>query len=76
MNKLYYSIVLCFFLLLTGCSGDEDVTPAVTGVGLLTEGSWESFGVASSLANRSNGITGNSLNFADRDSARFTLCYS
>ena len=58
MNKLYYSIVLCFFLLLTGCSGDEVVTPPVTGEVLLAEVSGDSIGVASGLANRSNSITG------------------
>ena len=76
MNKLCYSIVLCFFLLLTGCSGDEVVTPPVTGEVLLAEVSGDSIGVASGLANRSNSITGNSLNFTDRDSARFTFYYS
>ena len=76
MIRLNYSVVLCFFILLTGCSGDEAVTPPVTGEVLLAEVSGDSIGVSSGFATRSLSITGSSLNFTDRDSARFTFYYS
>ncbi len=76
MIKLYCFIILSFILLIAGCSEDNPATPPVTGEVLLAEVSGDSIGVSSGLASRSLSITGNTLNFTDRDSARFTFYYS
>ncbi|HAY34946.1 MAG TPA: hypothetical protein PK536_10515 [Ignavibacteria bacterium] len=64
-------------LFFSGCSSDDTVTPPPnTGEVLLAEVSGDSVGISSGSSTKSLSITGNTLNFTDRDSARLTFYYS
>ncbi len=70
-------IILISFALYSGCSSDDTVTPPPnTGEVLLAEVSGDSVGISSGSSTKSLSITGNTLNFTDRDSARLTFYYS
>lgn len=75
MQKSFFFLLLSF-VIVTGCSDDDPVTPPVVGEVLLAEVSGDSVGVTSGQSSRSLSITSGSLNFTDRDSARITFYYS
>lgn len=78
MLKSLLFVLLSVFVLMTGCSNDDDpVTPnnPPTGEVLLAEVPSDSVGSIGSFF-RSSSITSSTLNFTDRDSARISFYYS
>ncbi|MFZ1320246.1 MAG: hypothetical protein WAT71_01685 [Ignavibacteria bacterium] len=72
---IFISIAMIFSI--NGCSSeDSSVNPPVTGEVLLAEVSGDSIGVTSGLSTKKISISGSTLNFTDRDSARITFYYS
>ena len=70
-------LILISISVYSGCSSDDTVTPPPnTGEVLLAEVSGDSVGISSGSSTKSLSITGSTLNFTDRDSARFTFYYS
>lgn len=70
-------LIIVIFISIQSCgSEDSAVNPPVTGEVLLAEVSGDSVGVNSGSSSKSLSITGSTLNFSDRDSARITFYYS
>ncbi|MDZ4713032.1 MAG: hypothetical protein SGI89_12000 [bacterium] len=76
MIKYSYIFIISVILICSGCKGDDPVTPPpVTGEVLLAEVSGDSTGTLG-LSTVVRSITGQSLDFTGRDSARITFYYS
>lgn len=76
MIKYSYFFFLSVILICWGCKGDDPVTPPPgTGEVLLAEVSGDSTGTLG-LSTVVRSITGQSLDFTGRDSARITFYYS
>jgi len=70
-------LILVIFISLQRCSSEDNtVNQSTTGEVLLAEVSGDSISAVNGTSTRAISITGSSLNFTDRDSARFTFFYS
>ena len=77
MLKSLLIVLLLSFVLITGCSEDDTVTPnnPVTS-NLPATVSGDSVSVTSGFSSRSTSISSGTLNFSDRDSATISFYYS
>ena len=78
-TDLILPVIMIIIMIISnsGCSSEDNtVNPPSTGEVLLAEVSGDSVGVSSGMSSRSLSITGNTLNFSDRDSVRLTFYYS
>lgn len=80
MAKNLLTVLFCFFLIYSGCSSEDNtVTPTPdpgTGPVLLATVAGDSLGRNTGSSTRYISISGQTLNFTDRDSARISFYYS
>jgi len=74
LTKTVLTIVI--IVIISGCSKDDPVSPPQTGEVLVAELAGDSAGTTNGSSTKIGSISGQSLNFTDRDNIRITFYYS
>lgn len=69
-------LAVTFIFIVSGCSKDDPVSPPPTGEVLVAEFAGDSAGITNGSSTKIGSVSGQALNFTDRDNVRITFYYS